>query len=538
MDRFKGMCRAHLMTGGIVFVKISIYDHVRKNLSPVQIMLFAIILIGVFARVYQFGNIPGDINNDEAFAGFEAYSLLTTGKDTHGYAFPVYLTAWGSGMSALNTYLMIPFIAVFGLHVWVIRLPQLIVGCLCIPVVYLVMKRTGKQSVSLFSTFLFAIAPWHIMLSRWGIDCNLAPGFLLFGLYFFLKGLEDSRFFILSACMYGFSLYSYATIWAIVPAIILLQILYCMFSKKLKMDCYLLISGFVLAILALPLLLFMLVNYGYIDEIRLHFLSIPKLLYMRDGDFSGYDTKGKIRTLFQILIRQYDGLPWNATEKFGLFYFCSFPFFLLGVILSIVKFVKGLLKREFFPLTLLLFWLGTGLYLGTMVEGNINRLNCLFIPMILFAGYGISILFQKIHTYLILLPVIVYSLLFMQFERFYFIDYQSEIAGSFYEGLEDAFERASENQRKMYISPYISWSTVLFYSSIDPDEYRNTVRYANYPDAYLSVTAFGRYELTVDTEILDPAATYILDDHFSLELFTDAGFQTEQYGLYTVAWHP
>lgn len=39
--------------------------------------------------------------------------------DSSGYRFPVYLTAWGSGMNALNTYLMIPFMAVFGAEVWV-----------------------------------------------------------------------------------------------------------------------------------------------------------------------------------------------------------------------------------------------------------------------------------------------------------------------------------------------------------------------------------------------------------------------------------
>lgn len=500
-------------------------------------LLLAIIVIGVFARVYLFGSIPGDINQDEAFAGYEAYSLLTTGKDIHGYSFPVYLTAWGSGMNALNTYLMIPFIAVFGLHVWVIRLPQLIVGCLSVPVVYLVMKRTGNQFVSLFSTFMFAVAPWHIMLSRWGLESNLAPGFLLFGLYFFLKGLEDSRFFILSACMYGFSLYSYATVWVIVPAIIVLQILYCLFSKKLKLDRYLLISGFVLAIFALPLLLFLLVNYGYMDEIRLRFLSIPELLYMRANDISGYDTKGKIRTMFQIMIKQYDGFGGNATEEFGIFYLCSFPFFILGLIISVVKFVKGLLKREFFPVTLLLIWLGLGLLLGTLVDGNINRLNCLFIPMILITGYGISTLIQKLHPYLMILPVIMYSFMFLQFEIFYFTDYQSEIARPFCEGLGDASEKALESNGKIYVSPYIAWPDILFYSGIDPNEYRNTVRYNNYPDLYLIAGSFGQYEFYVDTESLDLAAAYILDKNYDVEIFIGAGFQTERYGLYTVAWY-
>ena len=29
--------------------------------------------------------------------------------------------------------------------------------------------------------FLLAVCPWHIMTSRWGLDVDLAPGFLIFG---------------------------------------------------------------------------------------------------------------------------------------------------------------------------------------------------------------------------------------------------------------------------------------------------------------------------------------------------------------------
>ena len=93
-------------------------------------LFWLILAIGIFARVFRFGLVPGGINQDEAFAGYEAWALLNYGIDTAGYHNPVYLTAWGSGMNALESYLMMPFIALFGLKVWVIRLPQLIVSCM------------------------------------------------------------------------------------------------------------------------------------------------------------------------------------------------------------------------------------------------------------------------------------------------------------------------------------------------------------------------------------------------------------------------
>ena len=75
--------------------------------EKLQKLLFILILIlGIGARLWMSGDVPGGINQDEAFAAREAWSLLHYGKDSFGYSCPMYLMAWGSGMSALNTYLM------------------------------------------------------------------------------------------------------------------------------------------------------------------------------------------------------------------------------------------------------------------------------------------------------------------------------------------------------------------------------------------------------------------------------------------------
>ena len=243
-----------------------------KKINLEIILFTAIMIAGVFVRLWRFGDVPGGINQDEAFAGYEAYSILHYGKDSFGYSMPVYLTAWGSGMNALNTYLMVPFIAVFGLKSWVIRMPQVIVAILSLAVCYLLMKKLFDSRMGLISMFILAVVPWHIMLSRWGLESNLAPGFLLFGLYFFVKGMDKSCYFIISALMYGLSLYSYATIWPFVPLMLLLQVSYAIYIKKIKFNKSTIISVIVLGVMALPLLLFLLVNTGRINEIRTSFI--------------------------------------------------------------------------------------------------------------------------------------------------------------------------------------------------------------------------------------------------------------------------
>ena len=103
----------------------------------------------------------------------------------------------------------------------------------------------------------------------------MAPAFLIFGLVFFVKGLENKKFLLVSAILYGLSLYCYAVIWPIVPLTLLLQIVYGLYHKKLKINKCSLLASLLLFLLAVPLLLFVLVNSEVIEQIELPFMTIP-----------------------------------------------------------------------------------------------------------------------------------------------------------------------------------------------------------------------------------------------------------------------
>lgn len=501
------------------------------------ILFWLFLLTGIIARIWQFGIIPGDINQDEAYAGYEAYSLLHYGIDSSGYHFPVYLVAWGSGMNALNTYLMIPFIALFGLKTWVIRLPQLLVACLTLWVVYLLVKKIVNEKAGLCALFLLAISPWHIMLARWGLESNLAPGFIIFGLYFFIKGLEKSKYFMLSALMYGLSLYCYATIWPIVPIILFVQIIYCMLFKKIKFTKNILFSILILSLLALPLLLFLLVNFGIICEIRLPFLSIPKLVCMRDSEISLQNIIPNAKQLWHIIKFQTDGLSWNSTDKYGIFYYCTLPFFVIGLFYYLKNFIISIIRKKFSLDIFILTQLGAAILLALMISVNINRVNILFIPMIIISATGVYYLCNLIYLPLLIVPALVYSVLFTGFEQYYFTEYKQSIQSDFCFGLEDAMAEAILHDGNICISPDILHSRILFYSKEPVTEYLETVQYLNYPSAYLHTASFGRYLFVFDSSTPDKSMTFILDQSFDLTPFKDAGFTLLNYNNYTVAYY-
>ncbi len=503
-------------------------------------IFFLLMAIGIGVRVIGFGIIPGDLNQDEAFGGYNAYTLLHYGVDSAGYPFPVYLYTWGSGMSALNTYLMIPFMAVFGPRIWVIRMPQLIVSCLTLWTVYLLIKKMYNENTALFCMFLLTICPWHITMSRWGLDANLAPGFLIFALYFYVKGLEHAKFLMLSALMYGLSLYCYSTIWVIVPFIVLLEFLYGLYVHKIKLDRYVFFSILILGTLALPLLLFLLVNMGVIDEIRLPFLSIPKLLVMRNNEIGlSADIVTRAKNIWHLMKIQSDNIICNGTEEYGIYYAGTLSFFILGAYFCIRTFLKKLVKREYAPETLLLLQTAGGISLGLLLNRiNICRVNTLFIPMVLIAALGIYQLFSLINIKELILPTIYYLIMFIGFVHYYFTDYNKLADYPFCHGLQAAVEEAVSYDGPIYYSRGIEHSRILFLTKEPVWDFIDTVEYYSYPSPYLEAKSFGRYNCDFDVAAPDINVTYILGQNADWNLYEEQGFIIHAYDWFAVAHHP
>ena len=152
-------------------------------------ILFTLLCITIFVRIIFFGNIPYGINCDEAYAGYEAFSILTTSKDSWEKFLPIYLITGGGGTNALYSYLTIPFIKMFGLSSSTIRLPQIIFSLISCYVFYKTLKIIYNKKIALMGLFIIAITPWHIIMSRWGFHGNIAPSFLLISFYFYIYGI-------------------------------------------------------------------------------------------------------------------------------------------------------------------------------------------------------------------------------------------------------------------------------------------------------------------------------------------------------------
>lgn len=507
---------------------------VRK--SSYIFWLVAVLILG--ARVYELTQVPGGINQDEAFGAYEAWSLLNNGIDSNGHEFPVYLEVWGSGMSALNAYLMIPCLAIFGLNTFAVRIPAVIVGILTLFALYGIGKKLWDERTAKVIFLFVAISPWHIMMTRWGLDCNLAPGFLTFGLYFFLKGLEKPLFLLVSAFMYGLSLYCYAAIWPIVPIIITLEVGYALYCKKIKFSIELIGAGGILLLFAFPLLLFILVNRGSIPPISLGFLSIPEMAYFRENEISLSNMRQNFINLAKIIKNQNDGLIWNATEKYGIYYQFSTPFVIAGTLAFCIKAARTLWKKEYSPEIVILIYLFAGILLGLLVNVNINRVNTIFIPiMIVIAVCMVKLIDAiRIPKGLVFLGTI-YGMAFLSFCCYYFKEYKEQISPWFAVGLEEALERAEKEEGTVYIDERISYPRLLFYLQIPVEEYRKTAVFEDYQNWNRRLREVGRYRfLATEEEGTDRMAVYVMGkDRVQAGFFDGMNMELEDYGNFTVA---
>ncbi|MDE6977891.1 MAG: glycosyltransferase family 39 protein, partial [Lachnospiraceae bacterium] len=152
---------------------------VWKIIDTDHLYIGLILLIAVLTRCVGFGIYPGGVHVDEAFSGYEAWSMLNYGTDSWGYHNPVYLTAWGSGMNVMNSLLIIPFIRIWGLSEITIRMPQVLIGLISVYIFYLLLLRVENKNTALLGSFFLAVSPWHIMMSRWGLEGIMAPALVV-----------------------------------------------------------------------------------------------------------------------------------------------------------------------------------------------------------------------------------------------------------------------------------------------------------------------------------------------------------------------
>lgn len=468
--------------------------------------IWAILILAAVSRVILLHQCPQGIHADEAFSGYEAWSLLHYGTDTAGYVNPVYLTVWGGGMSIMNTLLMIPGIALFGLNAVTVKIPVIVMGILSVFVFWLLLEKISDETTALWGSFLLAVSPWHIMISRYGMDANLCPAFVLIAMYFTVLGIEKNRMLKWAAAAWGIALYSYVVLWIFEPVFLSLLLVYCLKYKKITDYRQLFAAVAVLAAVAMPLFLFIGVNMGLIPEIRTGVLSIPVLPGFRSGELGIGGYLLNIKRILRCFVLQSDGYMWNSIPGFGVYYIFSTPVSVIGFTVVIRKAIKNIREKKFGFEMVLLIWLAAGIIMAfTQTTGtNLTRINPMNPAMFILVATGIKWIVDKIRfrkAEAVLAGI--YLLSFICFMAYYFTGYSDTVAQRQLAGAGEALRYAEELYRedtgkgydgKIYILGPLRHSQVFFYMQTPTPDYIESVEQEITGKGTFLVKGFGHYE--------------------------------------------
>ncbi|MDP2649443.1 MAG: phospholipid carrier-dependent glycosyltransferase [bacterium] len=465
-----------------------------------KLIVFAIILLSLILRFYKLDQIPSGFHSDEAAFGYNAYSLIQTGKDEYGQFLPLILKSFGDYKGAVYAYLTIPPVMLFGLNEFAVRLPTAIFGVFFVTLSYLLtLQLTKNKKIAIITAALCAINPLSIVLSRVQSDPLVSVVLILFGLYLFLLWVEkkNNLFILFTGFFWIVSLFTYASPRVFLPiAIVILLVFYG--KKLLRQKEYLFIPVFILVLLVDAFLFFgslgsrfqqlnvfntatvRLVLEEKIREDGHSSALVTRIFHNKPIDYSLFFAKNYFDYFsFDFLFLKGGQPDRESIPSNGLFYFIELPFLIFGAYRILKKKEKwglfSIVSIIFFPL---------GLALAVDESPNVHRFFLLVFFVELVVAFGITeflseIRNRKLHKIIITLVVLVFV-----YNSFYFLHqlfvhqpiHHAWYRGYAYKPLVAELQKQYPNYKKIVItkahaSPYIY---LLFYSKFDPKKYQDS----------------------------------------------------------------
>jgi hypothetical protein len=192
--------------------------HRLATITPL-LLLTCIVIFGAFLRFYHLTDLPRGLNWDETAYAYNAYSLLQTGRDEWGNAWPLFLKSFGEYKPALLSYLMIPGMALFPHSDATPRAVIATLSILSIVATFaLVRQLSGNTHLALLSALTLAISPWHIHFSRTALDPSIAHPLLLLGMWAW--STQKKTAWVVGSILLSLSMYAYSAERLFVPLIL------------------------------------------------------------------------------------------------------------------------------------------------------------------------------------------------------------------------------------------------------------------------------------------------------------------------------
>lgn len=493
-----------------------------------QSLLFIVFVVAFFLRFYLLSSIPSGLEQDETSIGYNAYSVLQTGKDEYGKSYPLSFKAFGEYKLPGYIYATVLSIKIFGFNEFAVRFISALSGSLTVVLVYFLLTALLKKKslFALATSALLAINPWHLHLSRGGFEVSLGLFLIVLGIYLWVIGIEKkNKFLLFPATIFLFaSVYTYNIARFFIPLLFLYLIVQnrkYLFQIKRTTIILLVFS----AVLLIPFGLEIFSSSG-ISAVKGTLITSSAVVQAPFIEMRSYMNNVfpsfAVKLLFNMPIltvwHYFNNIVSYLSVDYlfvsgsthgnhgigtsGQFYFFELLFIVLGLI--------EIIRRKYTWGYLFIFWTIFVILIASLTREvpQATRSFFMVIPFEVFSGLGfvslISFIRQQKKLYLSQLLFGCLTL-FIALSCFYYF-------ASYYVRFPLAYAKQWREEDK-YLSLYLSlhekeydkvifdthagfvYTSFLFYTHYSPQLFQQTVKRA--PDdgeGFSSVIAFGKYE--------------------------------------------
>lgn len=494
-------------------------------------ILIGILILSVALRFYKLGEIPNGFSWDEAAQGYNAFSIGTTTRDEFGRFLPRdYLESFGDFKPVLYTYLAILPVKIWGLNEYSTRFPSAFFGTLTVLLTYFLVKeifykQKNKSAFALLTTFVMAISPWHIQMSRAAFEANIGLFLVVLGVYLFLKGINQKKeYLILSAIPLAAIFYTFNSTRAFIPFFIGVLVL---LNLKRWKEFW---KVGLLFIFVFQLLLVEITPHLISPQAKLRFQEVnifsdskpieisnariavdqniwwSKILHNRRWLYTTEFLRHYFDNLnLRFLFLNGDGNPKFSIQDVGQLYIVDLPFFILGLLF--------LLKKYPDESKLIFSWLLIGIIPAATARETPHALRILqTLPMwqiMVAVGFYETYLYfhsNKLKRGFIIITLFLLSGNIIYYLHNYYTHYTKEFAGEWQYGYKEAIQYISSvypNYDRITFTdalgrPYIYF---LFYDQYPSTLFRQTAKIERDAFGFVKIKSYDKYEFG-GTEIL------------------------------------
>ncbi len=440
--------------------------------------LILVLILGFTFRIYKISQVPPALNWDEISIGYNAFSIIQSGRDEWGEFMPLIFRAYGDYKLPGFIYLSTIPISILGLSEFSVRLISVLSGTGLIYITYLlageilspVVPKDQIKFIQIISSILVAFEPWSLFISRIALEANLAAFLINTGMLLVLKRKTS-----LGLAFLGLSMWTYNSARVFVPlfllglAVVNYRKISFLLRHGLKQT---LIPFLIFSLFFVPMVVQLL---SYSGQARFKWLTIldegaintinfqrshsplpsplPRLIYNKATYMAINFSRNYANHFLPGFLFLQGGSHYQfSLPNHGLLYIINLPFFYLGLFW---------LFKNFKSNKFLIIWITLAPIAGSITRDSphtLRAITLLPLPMII-SAYGLSQLI-KITKAKLIVPIYL-AVLFVSFFIYYqklFTNYRIQYSWAWQYGYKEAVD---------YLKPHSEYKTIIFTKKYD-----------------------------------------------------------------------